>query len=82
MTPVRPHFIKLHDGGSAFMHPCSVCGAANSPFGEHANLALAVQLRDSSRAGTWYCWEHWPARADADSCQPPVSAAEPAKVAA
>lgn len=49
---------KLMDGSKvyAFVHPCSICGAAYAPFGVGSAVAYG-------KPGVWYCREHVPAAA-------------------
>lgn len=53
----RPRLARIEgSGGTAFLHPCHVCGNPNAPFGERVSLL-------KGQPGTWTCFEHWPGRA-------------------
>jgi hypothetical protein len=52
-APTAPRF-----EGSAFIHPCAVCGSALAPWG----FGFSAK---AGRLGTWYCGEHRPGKAGA-----------------
>jgi len=47
----RPRLVRIDGGGTAFLHPCGVCGSANAPFG------FNVSLRKGN-PGYWRCKDH------------------------
>lgn len=51
MSTRAPHVIDLPTGGSAFIHPCEVCGNPYAPFG------YGVSLRNG-KPGYWRCSQH------------------------
>ena len=55
MTP------RLERVGKAlvFIHPCEVCGNPVAPFGTGVRLRSAIEARDATKAGRWFCREHW-----------------------
>jgi hypothetical protein len=47
----RPRLVRIEGGGTAFIHPCGVCGEPNAPFGFGVSLL-------KGRPGTWRCAAH------------------------
>jgi hypothetical protein len=48
-------FRRIAGGGTAFVHPCGICGAAVAPFGYGVRLRAAIDSGDAKRAGRWLC---------------------------
>lgn len=51
----RPRFARIRSSGAVVLiHPCSVCGRPQAPFGQGVDTG-------KQKLGTWFCRAHLPA---------------------
>lgn len=55
--PVVTH--QIEGGARVFLFTCETCGAS-AAFGYGASLRLAIERRDVTLTGRWYCHQHRP----------------------